>query len=107
MQRVAERLEQRAGDRVGLRVVFGVPLDAEREALRAGDADGFDRIVLGDPLDDDALAGLAANAAGLSAGLTRTDVAAAAFWVPMSFVLAALAAVAMGVRLVRLRRRLS
>ncbi len=39
-----------------------------------------------------ALAGLAANAAGLSAGLTRTDVAEAAFWVPMSFVLAALAA---------------
>ena len=54
-----------------------------------------------------ALAGLAANAAGLSAGLTRTDVAEAAFWVPMSFVLAALAAVVAGVRLVRLRRRLS
>ena len=47
-----------------------------------------------------ALAGLVANAAGLSAGLTRTDVAEAAFWVPMSFVLAALAAVVMG-RLVR------
>jgi predicted MFS family arabinose efflux permease len=52
-----------------------------------------------------ALAGLAANAAGLSAGLTRTDVAEAAFWVPMSFVLAALAAVAAGTRLVLLRRR--
>lgn len=51
-----------------------------------------------------ALSGLAANAAGLSAGLTRTDVAAAAFWVPMSFVLAALAAVVAGTRLVRLRR---
>ena len=53
-----------------------------------------------------ALAGLAANAAGLSAGLTRTDVAEAAFWVPMSFVLAGLAAVVAGVRLVRLRRRI-
>ena len=50
-----------------------------------------------------ALAGLAANAAGLSAGLSRTDIAEAAFWVPMSFVLAALAAIGMGVRLVRLR----
>jgi hypothetical protein len=46
---------------------------------------------------------MAANAAGLSAGLNRTDIAEAAFWVPMSFVLAALAAVVMGVRLVRLR----
>jgi hypothetical protein len=52
-----------------------------------------------------ALSGLAANAAGLSAGLTRTDVAAAAFWVPLSFVLAALAAVVAGLRLVSLRRR--
>ena len=52
-----------------------------------------------------ALSGLAANAAGLSAGLTRTDVAAAAFWVPMSFVLAALAAVVAGLRLVSLRQR--
>jgi predicted MFS family arabinose efflux permease len=50
-----------------------------------------------------ALAGMAANAAGLSAGLNRTDIADAAFWVPMSFVLAALAAIGMGVRLVRLR----
>jgi MFS family permease len=50
-----------------------------------------------------ALAGMAANAAGLSAGLNRTDIADAAFWVPMSFVLAALAAIVMGVRLVRLR----
>jgi MFS family permease len=52
-----------------------------------------------------ALAGLAANAAGLSAGLTRTDVAEAAFWVPMSFVLAAVAAVVAGLRLVSLRQR--
>jgi MFS family permease len=48
-----------------------------------------------------ALAGLAANAAGLSAGLNHTDIAAAAFWVPVSFVVAALAATIMGRRLVR------
>jgi MFS family permease len=50
-----------------------------------------------------ALAGLAANAAGLSGGLNRTDVAAAAFWVPLSFVLAAVAATIMGSRLARHR----
>jgi hypothetical protein len=46
-----------------------------------------------------ALAGLAANAAGLSAGLNRTDIASAAFWVPASFVAAAIAATVMGSRL--------
>lgn len=46
-----------------------------------------------------ALAGLAANVAGLSAGLNRTDIASAAFWVPMSFVAAAIAATIMGSRL--------
>jgi MFS family permease len=51
-----------------------------------------------------ALSGLVANAAGLSAGLNKVDIAAAAFWVPMSFVLAALAATIAGVRLVTLRR---
>ena len=50
-----------------------------------------------------ALAGLAANAAGLSGGLNRTDIAAAAFWVPVSFVVAALAATIMGSRLARHR----
>jgi len=50
-----------------------------------------------------ALAGLAANAAGLSGGLNRADVAAAAFWVPVSFVVAALAATVMGSRLARHR----
>jgi MFS family permease len=50
-----------------------------------------------------ALAGLAANAAGLSGGLNRADVAAAAFWVPASFVVAALAATIMGSRLARYR----
>jgi hypothetical protein len=48
-----------------------------------------------------ALAGLVANVAGLSAGLDRADIAAAAFWVPTSFVVAALAAMIMGSRLAR------
>jgi len=47
----------------------------------------------------EALAGLVANAAGLSAGLNRTDIASAAFWVPASFVAAAIAATVMGSRL--------
>jgi MFS family permease len=51
-----------------------------------------------------ALAGMVANAAGLSAGLNKVDIANAAFWVPMSFVIAALAATIMGRRLVRRRR---
>jgi MFS family permease len=54
-----------------------------------------------------ALSGLAANAAGLSAGLNRADIAQAAFWVPTSFVLAALAACVAGVRLVSLGRERS
>ena len=48
-----------------------------------------------------ALAGLAANAAGLSAGLNRADIANAAFWVPVSFVVAAIAATLFGHRLAR------
>jgi MFS family permease len=48
-----------------------------------------------------ALAGLVANAAGLSSGLSRTDIAEAAFWVPTSFVAAAVAATIMGSRLAR------
>ncbi len=50
-----------------------------------------------------ALAGLVANAAGLSAGLSKVDIADAAFWVPVSFVVAALAATIMGSRLARHR----
>ena len=49
-----------------------------------------------------ALSGMAANVAGLSEGLTRSHLANAAFWVPISFVLAALAALMAGLRLVRL-----
>jgi MFS family permease len=48
-----------------------------------------------------AMAGLVANAAGLSAGLARADVAGAAFWVPASFVGAAIAAILVGRRLAR------
>jgi MFS family permease len=48
-----------------------------------------------------AVSGLIANAAGLSAGLNRTDVGQAAFWVPTCFVLAALVATALGLRLAR------
>ena len=50
-----------------------------------------------------ALAGMVANAAGLAAGLSRVDVADAAFWVPASFVVAAVAATIMGIRLSRRR----
>src|SRR3977135_1666136 len=57
-KRRAEGLEQRAIDRVVLRIVFGVPLDAEREARSVGDADRLDRAVLCHALDDDPLAGL-------------------------------------------------
>lgn len=48
-----------------------------------------------------AVAGLVANAAGLSAGLNRTDVGQAALWVPTCFVLAAVVAAALGMRLAR------
>ena len=48
-----------------------------------------------------ALAGMAANAAGLSSGLARADIAGAAFWVPTSFTLAALLAIVAGLRLAR------
>lgn len=54
-----------------------------------------------------ALAGMVANAAGLSAGLSRSDVASAAFWVPTSFVLAALFALSMGIRLMHRRFQLA
>jgi len=48
-----------------------------------------------------AVAGLVANASGLSAGLDRAGVAAAALWVPACFVLAALLAAILGARLAR------
>ena len=48
-----------------------------------------------------ALAGLIANLAGLSGGLTVADVTAAAYWVPACFIAIALAATAAGIRLTR------
>src|SRR5947209_13906529 len=56
--RSAERFEQCAIDRAALRLVFGMPLHAERKARRIGDADRLDRVVLGYAFDDDALARL-------------------------------------------------
>ncbi|WP_416897807.1 MAG: MFS transporter [Minwuia sp.] len=49
-----------------------------------------------------ALAGVAANAAGLSQGVTPQTVASAAFWVPVSFMPLALFALFMAIRLWRL-----
>lgn len=48
-----------------------------------------------------ALAGLIANLAGLSGGLTMADVTAAAYWVPGCFIAIALAATLAGIRLTR------
>ena len=55
-QRFAERLKQCAVDRVALRIVFGVPLHAERKRRRVGNADRLDGTILGDAFDDDTLA---------------------------------------------------
>lgn len=52
-----------------------------------------------------AAAGIVANVAGLSGGLTTRGIASAAFWVPLSFVSVALVAAVMGWRLVVLSRR--
>ena len=50
-----------------------------------------------------AIAGLVANASGLGDGLHSGDVVRAAFWVPMTFIAAPLAASMIGMRLVALR----
>ena len=50
-----------------------------------------------------ALSGLSANVFGFSAGLDRTDLARAAYWVPASFIVAAAAAFAVSIRLRFLR----
>src|SRR6516162_2396959 len=57
-QRRAERFEQFAIHRIVLRVVFGVPLHAERKTRRLGNADRLNGAVIGHALDDDAFAGL-------------------------------------------------
>src|SRR5262245_58553412 len=53
-----ERLKQRQVNCVALRIVLRVPLDAQREARRVGDADRLDGAVLRHALDDDARTGL-------------------------------------------------
>src|SRR5260370_41057838 len=58
LERFAEGLEQRAVDRVALRVVFRMPLHAECKARRIRDPDCLDGAVFRDALDHDALAGL-------------------------------------------------
>src|SRR6185312_1003471 len=58
LQRLAERLEQGAVDRVTVRIIFGVPLHAERKARRIRDADRLDGAVLRHAFDDNAFAGL-------------------------------------------------
>jgi hypothetical protein len=54
-----------------------------------------------------AASGIVANVAGLSGGLTTGSVASASFWVPVSFVAAAMAAAVMGRRLTSLSRRVA
>src|SRR4051812_35246348 len=53
-QRFAERLKQFPVHGVLLRVVFGVPLHAERKGGRIADADRLDGAVVGYALDDHA-----------------------------------------------------
>src|SRR6202035_2375872 len=57
-QRLAERLEQCAVDRIAVGLVLGMPLHAERKTRRVGDGDGLDGLVLRHALDDDAFARL-------------------------------------------------
>src|SRR5579871_6399885 len=56
-ERLAERLEQGPVDRIALRVVFGVPLHAERKGSRVRNANGLDRPVLRHALHHHAFAG--------------------------------------------------
>src|SRR5260370_6489404 len=55
-KRFTKGLKQCAVDRVALRIVLRVPLDAEGEARRVGNPDRLDRAVFRDALDDDPLA---------------------------------------------------
>jgi hypothetical protein len=54
---LAERFKQGAVDRIALRIVFRMPLHAERKARRIGNPNRFDGAVLRGALDDHALAG--------------------------------------------------
>ena len=53
--RSSERSKQGAVYRIGLRIVLGVPLDAQCEPGRLGNSDGLDRAVLRHALDDNAI----------------------------------------------------
>lgn len=57
-KRGTECLKQGPVHRVATRIVFRVPLNAERKTRRVGDPNRFDRAVFGHALDDDALSGL-------------------------------------------------
>ena len=50
-----ERSKQGVVYRVGLRAVFGMPLDAQRETGRGGNSDGLERAVICHAPDDDAI----------------------------------------------------
>ena len=53
--RSSERSKQGTVYRIGLRIVLGVPLDAQCELGRVGNSDGLDRAVLRHALDDNAI----------------------------------------------------
>src|SRR5450432_430437 len=81
-QGVAERLEQCAVDRVLLRIVLRVPLDAERKTRCVGNPNRFDRSVFRHALDDnpfarfeDALTVKRIDANGLAAEQRRKSAA--------------------------------
>src|SRR5436305_4411617 len=55
-KRFPKGLKQFAVDWIALRIVFGMPLHAERKAGRVGNPDRLDGAVLGQPFYDDPLA---------------------------------------------------
>src|SRR3954465_5445049 len=58
LQRLAEGLEQRAVDRIALRIVLGMPLHAERKPRCVRNPDRIDGASFPHALDDDTLAGI-------------------------------------------------
>src|ERR1700760_4952882 len=57
-ERLAERFEQRAVDRIALRIVLGMPLHTERKGRRVRNPNGLDGAVFRYPFHDDPLAGI-------------------------------------------------
>ncbi len=57
-QRFAERLKQGSVDGIALRIIFRMPLHAERKARRFGNPYRLDRAVHGNTFDHHAFAGL-------------------------------------------------